>query len=91
MEMIKMINPMESIYARITFITQKMIPNVDIGRYTISDYGIVIDTWNNRQIHFSIIGDNYYKVVLHLETGGQKTVLLHRLVAMAFVPGDWSL
>lgn len=87
-----MIQPIESIYERYTFITQAMVPNVDIGRYLISDInGIVIDTWNNRQVHFAFCGEGYFRVALHLETGGAKGVLVHRLVAMAYVPGDWSL
>jgi hypothetical protein len=86
-----MINPIEFIDEDYKFITQSMVPNVDIGRYLISNYGTVIDTWrNNVQTHINS-GAGYLRVVLHLETGEQKMVLVHRLVAMAFVDGNWSL
>ena len=76
-----------------TFITQTMVPNIDIGRYLIGSYGMVLDTWNgNRQLSISSDTVGYMSVSLHLETSTHnKRCLLHRLVAMAFIPGDWSL
>ena len=73
------------------FITQNMVPNVDIGRYLVSSYGVVLDSWNNNIERAQSNCSGYLTVSLHLETGGGVSILVHRLVGMAFIPGDWSL
>ena len=73
------------------FITQQMVPNVDIGRYLISSHGVVLDTLYNNIERGQTNVNGYLSVSLHLEIGITNQYLVHRLVAMAFIPGDWSL
>lgn len=72
------------------YITQNMVPDIDINRYMISNYGVVRDTWRDRDVALTV-ANGYIRVCLHKQNGGAVGVLAHRLVAMAFIPGNWSL
>ena len=72
-------------------ITRQMVPDIDENRYLVSNSGKVFDLWNNRYISQFGYYNDYQSVSLHLSTGLKKHVLLHRLVGMAFIPGDWNL
>ena len=78
----------QEIYAPIT---RLMVPGIDENRYVVSNYGKVFDLWNNRFLCQIPCGANYQSVCLHLTNGGQKSMLLHRLVGMSFIPGYWNL
>ena len=67
-----------------------MVPNVDKNRYMISNYGSVIDTISNYEIQQHFVGDGYLSVAIHTSSGF-KQCLVHRLVGMAFINGDFSL
>ena len=71
-------------------ITDSMVPNVDLNRYWVSNYGVVFDSKNNRDIDITIDSEGYNTVSLKT-TYGRKKCLVHRLVGMAFIPGDFSL
>ena len=73
-----------------TVITDKMVPGVDQNRYWVSNYGVVFDSRSNRYLDISPTGKGYSSVTLHTSYG-KKKYLLHRLVGMAFIPGDFSL
>lgn len=86
-----MISPIEFKDEEYKEITQDMVNGIEIGRYLISNYGTVIDTIKNRQISQISDKPGYLSVQLRLQNGNQIRVLLHRLVAMAFINGDRSL
>lgn len=72
-------------------ITQKMVPGIDIGRYFVSNCGTIYDKLRNCQVHQNYYSqDGYLGVSLHTINGFYR-VLSHRLVAKAFIDGDWSL
>ena len=58
------------------------------GRYEVSDEGNVRSLLRGgcRLLKFGIHQSGYYYVILYLEDGTSKNVLVHRLVAEAFVP-----
>lgn len=85
-----MIYPMNFIDEEYKFITQDMIPNVDKDRYLVSSYGAIFDTKRGIQLE-QYNCNGYLMTWFHLEITGYKSMLCHRLVAMAFVKGDWSL
>lgn len=72
-------------------ITDKEVPGVDPGRYYVSNYScLVFDTYRQTFLSVCHVGDGYLSVTLHTSYG-KKACLLHRLVAMAFIEGDFSL
>lgn len=77
----------QEIYAPIT---NQMVPGIDPNRYLISNYGKVFDLKRNYYIPTHTVGDGYKSVTFYTKNG-RKHMLLHRLVGMAFIPGDWSL
>lgn len=82
---------MEFLNEEYRYITPEMVPGIDRNRYLISNYGTVLDIIKNRQVEICYYPSGYLGVSLHLECGGKIKMLLHRLVAMAFVDGDNSL
>ena len=72
-------------------ITDSIVPGVDPGRYYVSNYSCaVFDTYRQRYLSTHYVGCGYLSVVLHT-IYGKKSYLLHRLVGMVFIPGDFSL
>lgn len=67
-----------------------MVPNVDENRYMISNYGSVIDVISSREIQQHFVGGGYLSVAIHTSSGF-KQCLVHRLVGMAFINGDFSM
>ena len=67
--------------------------NVEENRYICSNYAEVYDLKLNRYVSISNFCNPklYCSVSLRTNSGLFKSVLLHRLVAMLFIPGDWSL
>lgn len=88
-----MIIPIEYNNEQYREITQEMVPGVDIGRYYVSNYGTVYDSKRDCQISQNEVGDGYIGVMLHVSRSdrSEARLLVHRLVAMAFVNGNWSL
>ena len=77
-------------------ITSLMVNNIEEDRYTISNYGVVFDLKSNREMSQCICGDGYLVVNLRVFDPDNlrfyfKHVLVHRLVGMGFIPGDFSL
>ena len=72
--------------------TWKQIGSPFQARYEVSDCGRVRDTLRNRKCSLTrstLQGKPaYVKTSLVLETGERKLMSVHRLVAMAFIPGD---
>lgn len=77
----------QEIYAPIT---DNMVPGIDANRYLVSNYGKVFDLNRNCYLTIHNVYAGYQSVTLHTNHG-KKHMLLHRLVGMAFIPGDWSL
>lgn len=72
-------------------ITDNEVPGVDPGRYYVSNYScLVFDTYRQTFLSVCHVGNGYLSVTLHTNHGKQ-ACLLHRLVAMAFIKGDFSL
>lgn len=77
----------QEIYAPIT---NNMLEGIDPDRYLISNYGKVFDLYRNVYIPIYTGSNGYQMITLHTNTG-RKNMLVHRLVGMAFIPGDWNL
>lgn len=75
---------------RFAIIASRMVPGVDPYRYMVSNYGKVLDLTRQSILSISEVGDGYLNVMIHTATGYMH-MLVHRLVAMAFIPGDFSL
>lgn len=70
-------------------IDDAIVPGVDSYRYWVSNYGVVFDSKTNR--YPSLINSNGYMMVCLHTIDGFKKFLLHRLVGMAFIDGDFTL
>lgn len=70
-------------------VTNKEIPNVEENRYFCSNYGKIFDKILNRLLKPSKRPDGY--LVVSLRTNNKvKTYLLHRVVALLFIPRNQS-
>lgn len=85
-----MITPMKPspifIFESFVYITDDMIPGVIPNAYMISNYGRL---WSNRRnifMHGTPDKDGYIRTALRLLDGNAKHVVMHRLVAKAFIP-----
>ena len=87
----KLYTPFIHAYECYGLITKDHIPIIDENRYWVSNYSCVVyDAVRNVYIPPNSTPSGYYLVSLHTEKG-MKTYLLHRLVGMVFIPGDFSL
>lgn len=64
----------------------KDIPGFE-GRYEVSNAGGYRNSKTGRVLKSTPYSNRYLRMVL----GAGNTFLAHRLVAMAFIPGDWNL
>lgn len=85
-----MFNPIYYCDEKFAIISDSMVQGVDPYRYMVSNYGKILDLQNQRQLSINFTGGGYLSVTIHTKVKKVKT-LLHRLVAMGFVPGNWSL
>lgn len=83
-----MIDPL--IYEEYRPITSDIIPGVENGRYLISNFGNLFDNKRNCFCSKSKSSNGYYVIYLNID-GKPTSFLLHRIVALVFVPGDTSL
>lgn len=61
------------------------------GRYAVSNTGEVYNTFTGRKLKQSTINKNYKQVSLYPHTGDRKNLLVHRLVAIAFIDNPLNL
>lgn len=65
----------------------KDIPHYE-GRYLVSNYGRVFSLLKKRIMAIQISNDGYAKIRLVGKNGKRNTEMVHRLVAMAFIPNE---
>ena len=87
----------QSLYFPISFsneefklITNDIVEGVEPNRYLVSNYGKIFDLKYNRYIPYSY-NNGYIMVSLHTIYKKYKTFILHRIVAKAFIQGNWEL
>lgn len=85
-----MITPMKPspifIFESFVYITDDIVPGVIPNAYLVSNYGRL---WSNRRnifMHGTPDKDGYIRTALRLVDGNAKHVVMHRLVAKAFIP-----
>ena len=81
-----MINIYDFMHETFLPITENAVPGIEPNSYCISNWGRV---WSNKTNAFRTIGhytNGYCKVSLYLADRSEKTISIHRLVAMTFNP-----
>jgi len=75
-------------------ITDDMVPNIEKDRYLISNAGTIYDKLQDKILSVHNCGEGYLSVSLAtIDESGlrhRKGMLVHRLVGMAFIDGDWN-